>query len=133
MRQRVRRFFIAIGLISALVSPGAAQPLDLSGLDLGVDLDLDLDGDGIPDSSSAGLDLQPLGQQGALAAVRSNRALPLSQIMASARLIADGEIIDARLIEISQQLVYELKVLGKSGNVSALYFYARSGDLITPN
>jgi hypothetical protein len=99
---------------------------------LGVDLDVDLDGDGVPETSSAGLNVQPLGQEGALKAVQSNRALPLEDILTRARLVAEGEIIDAQLIEVRRILLYEIKVLGKSGDVRELYFYARSGALVTP-
>ena len=99
---------------------------------LGIDLDVDLDGDGVPESSSGGQGIQPLGQEGALRAVQSNRALPLADILTRARLVAEGEIIDAQLIQVRRILVYAIKVLGKSGDVRELYFYARSGALVTP-
>lgn len=99
---------------------------------LGVDLDVDLDGDGVPETSSGGQGIQPLGQEGALKAVQSNRALPLADILTRARLVAEGEIIDAQLIEVRRILVYEIKVLGRSGDVRELYFYARSGALVAP-
>lgn len=99
---------------------------------LGVDLDVDLDGDGVPETSSGGHGIQPLGQEGALKAVQSNRALPLADILTRARLVAEGEIIDAQLIEVRRILVYEIKVLGRSGDVRELYFYARSGALVAP-
>jgi len=99
---------------------------------LGVDLDVDLDGDGVPETSSGGQSIQPLGQEGALKAVQSNRALPLEDILIRARLVAEGEIIDAQLIQVRRILVYEIKVLGKSGDVRELYFYARSGALVAP-
>jgi len=99
---------------------------------LGVDLNVDLDGDGVPETSTSGVAVQPLGQEGALRAVQSNRALPLEDILTRARLVAEGEIIDAQLIQVRRILVYQIKVLGKSGDVSELYFYARSGALVTP-
>lgn len=99
-----------------------------SGGGLGVDLDVDLDGDGVPETNANGGSI--LGQDGALRAVRSNRALPLEDILLRARLVADGEIIDAQLIEVSRILLYEIKVLGKRGDVRRLYFYARSGALV---
>ena len=99
---------------------------------LGVDLNVDLDGDGVPETSTNGLAVQPLGQEGALKAVQSNRALPLEDILTRARLVAEGEIIDAQLIQVRRILVYQIKVLGKSGDVQELYFYARSGALVTP-
>jgi hypothetical protein len=99
---------------------------------LGVDLDFDLGGDGEPETSSGGQSIQPLGQEGALKAVQSNRALPLEDILTRARLVAEGEIIDAQLIQVRRILVYEIKVLGKAGDVRELYFYARSGALVAP-
>ena len=68
-----------------------------------------------------------LSQEAALQAVRRGRALPLDEIMLRASLITDGDIIDAQLIDVQDVLLYELKVLGKGGRVSDLYFYARSG------
>jgi hypothetical protein len=106
---------------------------------LGVDLGVDLDGDGIPETSTEGLtngltdglNVQPLGQDSVLKAVQNHRALPLEDILTRARLVAEGEIIDAQLIQVRRILVYEIKVLGKSGEVKDLYFYARSGALVT--
>jgi hypothetical protein len=112
---------------------GADVGVDIGGDGgLGVDLDVDLDGDGVPDTSSSGASVQQLGQEGALQAVKANRALPLEDILTRARLVADGEIIDAQLIQVRRILLYEIKVLGKSGDVSQLYFYARSGALVAP-
>ena len=102
------------------------------GTGLGVDIDVDLDGDGVPETNARGLTIRPLGQEGALDAVRSNRALPLEEILSRARLLADGEVIDAQLIEVRRILVYEIKVLGRGGDVQDLYFYARSGAPVTP-
>ena len=70
----------------------------------------------------------PLGQSSALDAVRTHRALPLEDIMLRAKLMTDGEIIDAQLVAIQEVLLYEIKVLGKSGDVSELYFFARTGE-----
>ncbi len=106
------------------------------GGDDGLSLGVDLDGDGIPETGTEGLtdglNIQPLEQEGALQAVQSNRALPLEDILTRARLVADGEIIDAQLIQVRRILLYEIKVLGKAGDVSELYFYARSGALVAP-
>ncbi|RZA23986.1 MAG: hypothetical protein EOP02_14160 [Proteobacteria bacterium] len=115
---------VGVGDTDVSVGVGGSQGL-------GVDLDVDLDGDGVPETSSGGATVQPLGQEGALQAVKSNRALPLEDILTRARLVTDGEIIDAQLIQVRRILVYEIKVLGKSGDVKDLYFYARSGALVT--
>jgi len=156
-----RGSILALGVVFQLAAAAGAQALDLGvsvggvdvgvsvggdsglGVDvgvgvggedggLGIDLDVDLDGDGIPETSSGGAGVQPLGQEGALQAVKANRALPLEDILTRARLVADGEIIDAQLIQVRRILVYEIKVLGKSGDVNELYFYARSGALVAP-
>jgi hypothetical protein len=69
-------------------------------------------------------------QGGALAAVQSDRALPLDKILANARQYTSGDIIDARLITIRGFLLYELKVLDTTGDVRNLYFYAQSGRIV---
>lgn len=63
----------------------------------------------------------------ALAAVRSQRALPLEQILETANEDHDGRLIDARLITVGNFLLYELKLLEPNGDVETLYYYARSG------
>ena len=118
---------VSVGGVDVGVSAGdggASVGVGIGGGDggLGVDLDVDLDGDGAPDTDAAGQNIQPLGQEGALKAVQANRALPLADILSRARLLAEGEIIDAQLIEVRRILVYQIKVLGKSGDVSELYF-----------
>jgi uncharacterized membrane protein YkoI len=145
---------IALSLLAAPVqAQGLGLGLDLGGLgsvDLGVgggngiDLDVDLGEDDLLDlelggDGDSGLDLDlnldadlsnpslVLTQEAALTAVRRGRALPLDEIMLRASLIIEGEIIDAQLMEVRNVLLYELKVLGKSGKVSDVYFYARSG------
>ncbi len=113
------------------------------GGDDGLDVELGLGGDeglgldvGVGDGG-AGLGLAPdgpaLGQQAASAAVKSGRALPLEDILLRAKLLTDGDIIDAQLIAVQDVLLYELKVLGKAGDVSELYFYARSGLPVETN
>lgn len=156
------RLLIATLAALLLAAPAQAQGLDLDleleglGLDvdlgsesggLGVDadlgdtgLDLDLDAAGLDldlglDGTGELLDQSPvtLGPDGALAAVRSGKALPLEDILLRARLIADGEVIDAQLIAVSDVLLYEIKVLAGSGDVGKLYFHARSGAPVGTN
>ena len=74
-----------------------------------------------------GADSLTLSQEAALEAVRMRRALPLEDILLRAQLMTDGDVIDAQLIAVQDVLLYEIKVLSKAGNVSELYFYARSG------
>lgn len=114
-----------------------------SGVGVDVDLgdtgiDVNLGGSGNGSGSGTGLGLGPddglsLTQEQALAAVRNKRALPLEDILLRAKLMTDGDIIDAQLISMQDVLLYELKVLGKTGDVSELYFYARSGLPVETN
>jgi hypothetical protein len=157
------RFLLALVCVAGLLLPSGAMAqgldlgLDLGGLgsvdvgvggDSGVDLDVDLGGEGglgvdlsLGGSDGGGLDLgldldtaaPPLGQNAALQAVRSGRALPLEDIMLRAQLLTDGEIIDAKLVPLQEVLLYEIKVLGKSGDVSELYFFARTGEFLDLN
>jgi hypothetical protein len=103
---------------------------------LGVDVDLGSEDTGLDvnlGGSNSGLDVNlggdglTLSQEQALAAVRKGLALPLEEILLRAQLMTDGDIIDCQLIAVQDILLYELKVLGKAGDVSELYFYARSG------
>lgn len=70
---------------------------------------------------------------GAIEAVKSRRALPLEQIIAKARLLTGGEIVDARLVSVRGFLLYELKVVEADGDVAELYFYAQSGEPVQTN
>jgi hypothetical protein len=91
--------------------------------------------DVVPDLSSptaptADTALPPLEQDKALAAVRSSAALPLDQIVASARHLTQGQIVDAQLTNSSGPLLYRLTVLEATGEVRAFYFYAQTGQLM---
>jgi len=110
---------------------GSGAAIHLGG-SLDADLSVDSNGDGRPDAAAAAPKLTPLEQQGALEAVKSRRALPLEDILTRARLIAEGDVIDARLIQVRRTLLYEIKMLEPSGNVRDLYFYARSGAFVAP-
>lgn len=126
---------VSVGGTDVSVGGDSGVSVDVGGSDgsgLGIDLAVDLDGDGVVDTSSSGADIQLLGQEGALQAVKSSRALPLEDILSRARLVAEGEIIDAQLIQVRRILLYKIRVLGASGDVRELYFYARSGALVTP-
>jgi hypothetical protein len=152
------RLLLALACVAGLLLPSAtmAQGLDLGvdlggqgsidvgvGGDSGLDVDVNLGDDGGlgVDLGSDGLDLglglegagPPLGQNAALQAVRSGRALPLEDIMLRAQLLTDGEIIDAQLVSLQEVLLYEIKVLGKAGDVSELYFFARTGEFLDLN
>lgn len=134
---------VDLGGINVDVGVGGGNGIDLDvGVGngdggLGVDLDVDLGGSG---NGGAGPGSEPgvgsgasgltLGQEATLKAVRDHKALPLEDILLRAKLLTDGEIIDAQLIAVQDILLYELKVLGKAGDVSELYFYARSGAYV---
>jgi hypothetical protein len=113
---------------------GLGVDVDLGGDDSGLGVDLNLGGSG---GSGVGLDLEtagkPLGQKAALQAVRSGRALPMEDIMLRAQVLTDGEIIDAQLVSLQDVLLYEIKALGKSGEVSELYFLAQTGEYLDLN
>lgn len=68
-------------------------------------------------------------QDKALEAVQSAEALPLDQIIATARHLTSGEIVDAKLTRRNGSLLYRLKVLEATGEVRAFYFFAQSGQL----
>ena len=72
-------------------------------------------------------DVVELSQQASVDAVHAQRALPLDVILAKARAVTTGQVIDAKLIGYRNFLLYDLKVLATTGDVSELYFYARSG------
>lgn len=117
---------------------GLDVDVDLGGDDSGLGVDLNLGGSGGGAGSlGLGLDLEtagkPLGQKAALQAVRSGRALPMEDIMLRAQLLTDGEIIDAQLVSLQDVLLYEIKALGKSGEVSELYFLAQTGEYLDLN
>ena len=117
----------------ALQNPQMVR-VHLGGDDSGLGVDLNLGGSG---GSGVGLDLEtagkPLGQKAALQAVRSGRALPMEDIMLRAQVLTDGEIIDAQLVSLQDVLLYEIKALGKSGEVSELYFLAQTGEYLDLN
>ena len=142
----IRRLLLALTCAAGLLVPAGtmAQGLEL-GLDLGglgnvelgvggesgLDLDVDLGGGGLDlEVNSAG---PALGQKAASQAVRNRRALPLEDIMLRAKVLTDGEIIDAQLVPLQGVLLYEIKVLGKSGDVSELYFLAQTGEFLDLN
>jgi hypothetical protein len=107
---------------------GIGLDVDLGDEDTG--LDVNLGGSGSSTSGTGldqSLDSLTLTQEQALAAVKNRKALPLEEILLRAQLMTDGDIIDAQLIAVQDVLLYELKVLGKAGDVSELYFYALSG------
>ncbi|OJY68203.1 MULTISPECIES: hypothetical protein [unclassified Rhizobium] len=70
------------------------------------------------------------GPNGALKAVQADRALPLGDIVAIARHLTDGQIIDTRLRPVKGILQYELKVLETNNEVRRYSFNARTGKLI---
>ena len=93
-------------------------------------------GSGSGRGTSSGGSAQPqvvtLDQQSALDVVRSARAMPLEAIVNIVRKSAPGELIDAKLIEVSGTLIYEIRLLETGGKVERLYYYARSGRRVVP-
>ncbi|NLS21221.1 hypothetical protein HGP16_32500 [Rhizobium sp. P40RR-XXII] len=78
--------------------------------------------------NDAGAELD--GPNGALKAVQADQALPLEGIVAIARHLTDGQIIDTRLRPVKGVLQYELKVLETNNEVRRYSFNARTGKLI---
>lgn len=70
------------------------------------------------------------GPNGALKAVQADRALPLDGIVAIARHLTNGQIVDTRLHPVRGVLQYELKVLEINNDVRRYSFNARTGKLI---
>lgn len=70
------------------------------------------------------------GPNGALRAVQADRALPLDSIVAIARRLTKGEIIDTRLRPVKGALQYELKVLETNNEVRRYSFNALTGALL---
>lgn len=70
------------------------------------------------------------GPNGALEAVQADQALPLDGIVAIARHLTDGQIVDTRLHPVKGVLQYELKVLETNNEVRRYSFNARTGKLI---
>lgn len=85
---------------------------------------------GSQSGAGAAASTQPvtLDQSAVLNAVNTHKALPLAEIMARARLTVQGDIVDAQLIAVRGFLLYALKVVETDGDVSDIYFYARSGE-----
>ena len=120
---------LGIGGVSVGVSVGSSSGSDDSGLVGNVTKDV-VDSLG---TVTAGDDEIVISQDAALQAVRDKRALPLEEIIARARQHRDGSILDARLIALKGFLLYELKFLADNGDITALYFYAQSGNIVRIN
>ena len=61
--------------------------------------------------------------------MRAEKALPLDQIIAAARHVTQGEIVNAELETVEGTLLYKLKVIEETGDVREFYFQALSGAL----
>lgn len=62
--------------------------------------------------------------------VTQGEILPLEDIVAQARKIHSGRIIEVELEKKHQRLVYEIELITDEGIVWELYFDARTGQLI---
>jgi hypothetical protein len=70
-------------------------------------------------------------QDAALNAVQDGRAIPLEEILETAKTVTPGEVLDAHLVRVNGFLLYELKILAPNGySVRKEYYYARSGVLV---
>lgn len=119
---------------------GVAVDVDVGGDAGSPGIEVGIDGAGISTGAGVGADIEAkvgdevvLTQQEAVAAVSGRKAMPLDQVILLAQASTDGQIIDARLISLSGFLLYVFKVLQPDGDVSELYFYARSGQQVESN
>ena len=123
---------VSVGVGTGGVSVGVGTPGG-GGVSVGVGTGgVNLDLGGTPDAGggSAGEitnGWQILSQDEALSAVSAKKIVPLSSILLTLPLFTDGELIDAQLVNVRGFLLYDIKVLEPDGDVSDLYFYARSG------
>jgi hypothetical protein len=104
---------------------GTGVNVGVGGTSVGVNLGGGSGGDG--SGGAAASTILTLTQQEALDAVANKKVMPLDKVLVAARLFTDGEIIDANLISVNGFLLYAFKVLASSGDVSTIYYYARSG------
>lgn len=65
-----------------------------------------------------------------LAAVEAGKAVPLSSLMPDVRTRTGGEIINAKLVQTGNALLYVVRVLAPDGRVSTEYYDARSGEYV---
>jgi uncharacterized membrane protein YkoI len=97
---------------------------------VGLGISLGSPGLSVEAGSSATDEVVILDQQASTDAVTARKAVPLDMILAQARLFAQGEVVDAKLITYRGFLLYDLKILAPSGDVNDIYFYARSGEQV---
>lgn len=71
-----------------------------------------------------------LSQREAIAAVQSGKAIPLSDVRATAEAAGRGEVIDADLCTSNGRLAYILTLLGANGQVTTATVDAANGRLI---
>jgi uncharacterized membrane protein YkoI len=69
-------------------------------------------------------------QNGALDAVKSGQALPLSEIIALAQRAWGGRVIDAKLVQARGNLLYRLTMLDDGGVSRRVYYQARTGQAV---
>jgi uncharacterized membrane protein YkoI len=67
----------------------------------------------------------------ALRAVESQRALPLSAILRIAQRTTPGEVVEVELEDDDGHLIYEIKVLTRTGRVRELEIDARTGNVLS--
>lgn len=156
MRSRFLLSALATAVVPALITPAHAQlNINLGGVSVsvgggsggvnvgvdgpgGLDVNVGLGGSGgsdsdLPDNSAsaepptqAELTQGRLSQKDTLAAVKAKRAVPLAPIVAQLQQ-ANLKVVDAHLLTVRGILLYEIRVIAERGDVSEVYFYARSG------
>lgn len=69
-------------------------------------------------------------QEAALAALKRGEVMPLTKILAIAAVKVPGDVIRVKLERKPRGLVYELKILAKSGRVLEVHLDAKTGTLL---
>lgn len=112
------------------IGSGSTPSNSTPGGSTGLSVSLGSSGLSVEAGNSAADELVVLDQQASFEAVASRKAVPLDTILARVRLTAEGEVVDAKLITYRGFLLYDLKILAPTGDVSDIYFYARSGEQV---
>ncbi|MCL4716219.1 MAG: PepSY domain-containing protein [Hyphomonadaceae bacterium] len=67
----------------------------------------------------------------ALRAVEAQRAMPLAAILQIAQRTAPGEVVEVELEQEDGRLIYEIKVLTRTGRVREIEIDARTGAVLS--
>jgi uncharacterized membrane protein YkoI len=80
-----------------------------------------------PNTRPAPASIADHAEEEALRAVQSGQAVPLSRIVGVLEMTNGGEVIDAKLVEAGNVLLYRLKLLLPDGSVTTEFYHAPTG------